>query len=179
MIFVLLSVVAVLACTSCGSDDWGNDNKVMEHIYYIHFKDYGPKMNNDKVYTISRGETLTIQQKFESVFTRSYDAETYYWVVSDLTLGVDYEVVDAGGNSIKPREDGAYVLTWPQTRGGIQNVYIKALSGQTGSVTVQTVNPKSTVRPDATKLETTIQHTESQYEVRIETQNYKVTVNIK
>lgn len=70
-------------------------------------------------------------------------------------------------------------MTWPNAVQGTQEVYIKALNGQTGSLRVMTYDPAKENELDANKLETTIIAKTNEYEVRAFTENYYVTVNIK
>lgn len=183
-IFYLFVMFAGMALTACSDDEWGNDNAEMEHVYYFGFQNWGEASSstfgkNNLVYPVSRGETVQIPMQFWCEFVRSYDVETYYYVTSsELTRGTDYEVVDENGAVVTPGTGGAYSLIWENARKGVKNICIKALNGKTGKITVQTADPDKD-KPDNQKIETTIQHTESQYEVRIFTQNYKVTVEIQ
>lgn len=67
-------------------------------------------------------------------------------------------------------------MVWPKAKKGLQNVYVKALNGAKGTITLQTFDPNSTV-PISFDY-TTITKTEN-YEVRAFTQNYFVTITIK
>lgn len=172
-------LLALLCSTfaSCGDDAWSNGDPDMEHVYYIGFEDWG-KFKNDVKFNVNQGETATVPMQFWCEFVRPYDVTTYYYVVSKLTRGTDYEIVDANGNVLQPSGD-AYTLTWPQARKGVQNIYVKALNGTKGTVTVQTFNPNSGMELSNQDLESTVQSRTDQYEVRIFTQNYMVAVNIK
>lgn len=178
-IYTLFALLCCLTFTSCDNDEWGNDNEAMAHIYYIGFENWAPKLNNTVTYDVPQGETLAIPMQFYCEFVRSYDVETYYYVTGSLTRGTDYEVADEQGNVLQPNADGAFTLHWPNAIKGVKNIYIKALNGSKGKFTVQTFNPAADYSLDPNELESTIQHTEKEYEVRIFTQNYKVTVNIQ
>jgi len=178
IIYTMLSLICTITCISCNDDEWGNDNEEMSNIYYIGFEDWG-KLKNDVTFNVVQGSTVAIPMQFYCEYIRSYDVKTYYYVNSSLTRGIDFEVVDSVGNTLQSDANGTFVLTWPQAKKGVQNVYIKALNGEKGLLTVQTFNPNSTVELSNQDVSSTIQHTESQYEVRVFTQNYKVTVNIK
>lgn len=66
-----------------------------------------------------------------------------------------------------------------QAKKGVKNVNIKALDGAEGKVVVQTFDPASDVELSNQDVESTVQTRNDQYEVRIFTQNYMATVNIK
>lgn len=175
-LFTLLA--AITLTTSCSDDEWGNDNADMENIYYIGFQDWG-QFKNDVKFTVNQGSTVAVPMQFWCEFNRSYDVTTYYYIVSDLKKGVDYEVVDDNGAVVAPGANGGYSMVWKNALKGVQNVNIKALNGAKGSLTIQTLDPASGVTPKNTEIETTLHAKTSEYEVRLFTQNYKVTVNIK
>ena len=169
---------------ACDDDAWSDGDPSMEHVYYFGFEKWGyddtKKGNNNVVYyDVKQGETVAIPLQFWCEFVRKYDVITFYWVTGDLVRGVDYEVVDANGNTLQPDANGAFSLTWPNAKKGVQNVYIKALNGATGSFTLQTFDPNSTVELSNQDVSSTIQSKTDDYEVRIFTQNYKVKINIK
>ena len=203
--YILPLFVCAFAASAC-DDDWGNDNAAMAHVYYYGPEVWGydsiKKGNNNVVhYEVAQGETVAIPMQFWCEFVRKYDVVTYYYVAPkpagekyypnatatadvayagpELVCGTDYEVVDAQGNTLAPNADGAYEMLWPNAEKGVQNIYIKALNGQTGSFNVQTFDPASDVTLTNQDVETTIQHKTSDYEVRIFTQNYRVTVTIE
>ncbi len=172
-----LSVIGCFILTSCGDDAWGNGDPAMENIYYVGFEDWG-QFKNDVTFNVKQGETIGIPVQFWCEFIRPYDVVTYYYVAGDLVRGTDYEIVDANGNALSPDENGAFSLTWEQAKKGVQNVYIKALNGNTGSFYVQTFNPDSDVELTNQDVSTTINNVTNDYEVRIFTQNYRVIVNV-
>lgn len=175
-LFTLLA--AITLTTSCSDDEWGNDNAEMENIYYIGFQDWG-QFKNDVKFTVNQGSTVAVPMQFWCEFNRSYDVTTYYYIVSDLKKGVDYEVVDESGSPIALGANGGYSMVWKNALKGIQNVNIKALNGAKGSLTIQTLDPASGVTPKNSEIETTFHAKTDQYEVRLFTQNYKVAVTIK
>ncbi len=178
ILYIMLSLAACCGLTACDDDAWGNGDTAMDHIYYVGFEDWG-KNDNKVSFDAAHGATVDIPMQFWCEFVRPYDVVTYYWTVSDLTLGTDYRVVDANGAELQPAANGAYTLTWPQAKKGVQNVRIEALNGADGTVTVQTFDPASTVELSNQDIESTVQSRTDNYEVRIFTQNYKVSVNIK
>ncbi len=178
ILYIMLSLVACCGLTACDDDAWGNGDPAMDHIYYVGFEDWG-MFDNKVSFDAAHGTTVDIPMQFWCEFVRSYDVVTYYWTVSDLTLGTDYRVVDADGKELQPAANGAYTLTWPQAKKGVQNVRIEALNGADGTVTVQTLDPASDVELSNQDIESTVQSRTDNYEVRIFTQNYKVTVHIK
>ena len=203
--YILPALACAFAATAC-DDDWGNDNPAMEHVYYYGPEVWGyddiKKGNSNVVhYEVAQGETVAVPMQLWSEFVRKYDVVTYYYVTPkpagekyypnatatsdvayagpELVCGTDYEVVDAQGNKLTPNAAGAYEVLWPNARKGVQNIYIKALNGQKGSFNVQTFDPASDVELTNQDVETTIQNKTSDYEVRIFTQNYRVTVTIE
>lgn len=177
-IFYLMLGLLGLSFASCSEDEWSNGDPEYDHIYYTGFEDWG-QFKNDVAFDVKQGETVAIPVQFWCEFVRNYDVETYYYVAGSLVRGTDYEIVDANGNTLQPDANGAFHLTWPNAIKGVQNVYVKALNGAKGKFNVQTFNPNSTVTLSNQDIESTVQHRESQYEVRVFTQNYRVTVNVK
>lgn len=176
--YLLLAVLGCSVLTACEDDAWGNGDPAMEHIYYVGFQDWG-KLKNDVVFNVVQGETVAIPVQFWCEFIRPYDVVTFYYTAGSLVAGVDYQVVDANGAALTPDANGAYTIIWPEAKKGVQNVYIKALQGAKGSLTVQTHNPNSELPIVNDNLESTVNNRTADYEVRNFTQNYKVTVNIK
>lgn len=175
LIYIFAAVLA-MTVTACGNDDWGNDNPEMEHVYYVGFADWG-KFKNDLVFNVVQGDTVGIPVQFFSERVRNYDVTTYYYIKSTtLTLGMDFQVVNADGQVLTPDNNGAYTLQWPKAQKGVQRVIIKALKGTKGKVEIHTFNPND---PEAISYAHTTNNKTDQYEVRAFTQNYKVTVNIQ
>ncbi|MCD8183917.1 MAG: hypothetical protein LUE99_13465 [Bacteroides sp.] len=180
---LLMLVAACGLLTSCGDDDWGNDNPAMEHIYYYGLGNVKYPGGNELQYNVNQGETVAVPTYFFSAFTRSYSPVVSYYTSpvpnkTELVRGVDYQVVDKDGNALTPdATDGGYSMTWPNAKQGVQNVYIKAMNGQKGSIRVLTYDPSRTI--DATDLSSTTIAKTNEYEVRAFSENYYVTVNIK
>lgn len=188
IIFVLIAVSLCGVFASCGDDEWGNNNPVMEHIYYYGLDNEAYPGGNEKVYNVAQGQTVAIPSRFWSAFTRSYNPEVYYYTYSknedgevlsspELVCGVDYQVVDQDGKVLASDENGAYSMVWPNAKQGVQNIYIKALNGNKGTIRVLTFDPKKTMSSSDVSS-TTIVKT-SEYEVRAFTENYYVTVHIQ
>ncbi len=179
---IFLTMAVSIFLTSCGDDAWDYDHS-LEHVYYYGLCNEAYPGGNEKVYTVAQGSTVEVPTQFWSAFTRSYSPTVYYYTspVPDaepqLVCGTDYVVVDANGNQLTPDANGAYSMTWPNAVAGIQNVYIKALNGQTGSIRVLTFDP--TKEMDNTNVESTVIVRTDEYEVRAFTENYYVTVNIE
>ncbi len=169
---------ALLGITSCQDDEWSNGDPAYNHIYYIGFEDWG-NFKNDVTYNVSQGEIIAIPMQFYCEFNRNYNVETYYYVDGTMTVGTDFEIVDENGTSLMPDNNGAYKLVWPNALKGVKNIYVKALNGSKGKFNISTFNPNSGVSLSNQDVNSTIQHSEAQYEVRVFTQNYKVIVNIK
>ena len=203
--YILPALLCAFAATAC-DDDWGNDNSELEHVYYYGPEVWGyddiKKGNNNVVhYEVAQGEIVAVPMQFWSEYVRKYDVVTYYYVTPtpegekyypvapattdvayagpELVGGADYEVVDAEGNRLTPNAAGAYEVLWPNARKGVQNIYIKALNGRKGSFNVQTFDPASDIALTNQDVASTIQNKTSDYEVRIFTQNYRVTVTIE
>ncbi len=178
-IYIWLALVCCAVVTSCSDDAWGNDNSEMENIYYVGFEDWG-KLKNDVTFDVKKGETLAIPVQFWCEFVRPYDVVTYYYVAGGtLVRGTDYEIVDENGSVLTPDAKGAFSFTWKQAKKGVQKVYVKALNGNTGAFNVQTFDPNSDVKLTNQDVSTTVNNKTNDYEVRVFTQNYKVTVNVK
>lgn len=189
-IFKLMSLFCLLcgcvAFSACDDDEWGNDNAEKMNEFFFGFQDWG-QLKNDVVFTVSQGSTVEIPVQFWCAGTRSFDAEAFYYVDSKLVLGTDYQIVDANGSALQPNGNGAFVMVWnlknPDTTNNhrVQNIYLKALNGAKGDVTVLTFDPKDVGDDGKVKISNTYtpNNITSQYEVHALTQNYKVKVTIK
>lgn len=187
MILLMFIATSGLLFTSCGDDDWGNNNPAMEHIYYYGSGNVKYPGGNELQYNIKQGETATVPTYFFSAYTRSYSPVVTYYTspvpqnkdntVPQLVNGTDYQVVDKDGKALTPDSNGGYSMTWPNAKQGSQDVYIKALNGTKGSIRVLTYDPNKKI--DATDVNTTTIAKTNEYEVRAFSENYYVTVNIK
>ena len=189
---VLCIMTFGLSQSSCSDDAWGNDNPETENVFYFGFQDWG-RLNNGVAYTVNQGEKLDIPVQFWCAGSRSFDAEAFYYVDSNLTLGTDYQIVDANGNALQQDAKGAFTMKWQLTGSDdtdnhrIQSIYFKALNGAKGDVTVSTFDPKDVDADGKVKISNgstdgviyTPNNINSQYEVHCFTQNYKVKVTIK
>ncbi|MBP5508144.1 MAG: hypothetical protein J6Y23_09945 [Prevotella sp.] len=189
-IFKLMSLVCLLyggmMLTACDDDDWGNDNAEKMNEFFFGFQDWGT-LKNDVTFSVNQGGTIEIPVQFWCSGTRSFDAESFYYVDSKLALGTDYQIADANGNPLSQNERGAFVMKWNLTSPDatnnhrVQNIYFKALNGAKGDVTLMTFDPKDV--DDAGKIKISNAYTPNnitgQYEVHAFTQNYKVKVTIK
>lgn len=181
----LISVFALsclLAACSNDHDEWENGDPAMAHIYYYCFEQWGGiPGGNDISYSVTQGETIAIPTQFYSSFTRTYSPEVYYYTspnpkAEELVCGTDYVVVDKDGNTLTPDASGAYTMTWPNAKKGVQNIYIKTLNGKKGSFRVLTFDPAK--KMDVTDVSTTSIIKTDEYEVRAFSENYFVTVSI-
>ena len=191
----LVVSMGLLSLTACSDDEWGNDNPEYENVFIVAFADWGPKSNNDMTYTVSQGSSVEIPVQLWCEGSRSFDAEAFVYADSKLVLGTDYQIVDANGNTLQQNANGAYTLTYdlktPDATNNHrkQSIYVKALNGAKGDVTLMTFDPKD-VDADG-KLKITNGGTKptdpdyyvpnnktGQYEVRCITVNYKVKVTI-
>ena len=188
-------LIFTIACEKV--NDWGDGLPEMEHVYYIGF--YKSNVNTDALnYEIAAGGAARwrintgtwintnevsisspIPLQLHSERVRSYSAVTYFWVTnnaSDLIAGTDYSVLTESGATLTPDSQGAYSVTWPQTKKGVQNIKIKRLTTKNGSLRVNVLNP-ALGAPDASKIPTTVNNQTSDYEIRGFTFDYnKVTV---
>ena len=182
-LFILLAASLVaFAVSSCQKlDPWNAGDPSQDNVYFIGFN-WGETTSdfnkNGVKYTVAQGKTVDIDYIFESAFVRNYDVETFFYVNGTLVEGTDYVIVDANGSRIEPGDNGAYKVVWPQAKKGNQPIHFKALNGAKGSVKIMTIDA-SHVTPSANDLETLIQHIESNYTVRIFTNNHYVTVTIE
>lgn len=185
-------MMGVTSLVSCSDDAWGNDNPETENVFYFGFEDWG-KLNNNVAYTVIQGQTVEIPVQFWCAGSRSFDAEAFYYVDTNLVLGADFQIVDANGNAIQADEKGAFSMKWQLTGSDttnnhrVQNIYLKALNGAKGDVTVTTFDPKDVDAEGKVRISNgstdgviyTPNNINSQYEVHCFTQNYKVKVSIQ
>lgn len=180
----------VAACglfSSCGDDDWSNNNPEMEHIYYYGLGNVKYPGGNELQYNVKQGETVEVPTYFFSAYNRPYSPVVSYYTSAvpqnkdntepQLVCGTDYQVVDANGTALIPDANGSYSMTWANALKGSQNVYIKALNGTKGKLRVLTFDPAKTI--DATDVSSTTIVKTNEYEVRAFSENYYVTVTIK
>lgn len=182
--------------TACSDDEWGNDNPEYKNVFIVAFDDWGSKSNNDMTYSVSQGSQVEIPVRLWCEGTRNFNADANIYVDSQLTLGTDYQIVDANGSALQQNGNGGFTLTWdlksPDTTDNhrVQNIYLKALNGAKGDVTVMTFDPKDVdadgklrISNGGTKDDDTQyyvpNHATSDYEVRCITVNYKVQVTIE
>lgn len=189
--------------TSCEiHNTWEDGLPEMEHVYYIGFYKtniatdflsyeitqngsarwrYGASFTVGTWRTIDEQWVATIPIQLYSERVRSYDAVNYFWIYnlegSSLIAGTDYTVSLDNGSVLTPNSKGAYSLTWPETRKGVQNINIKrTATSPNGSLRINLFDPAGST-PIITDLSTTIQNKTDQYEIRCMTQdNNKVTV---
>ena len=191
IVFIIVTVVAYIS-TGCEIHErWDDSFPEMEHVYYIGFYKtevytnylsyevaqsgsarwrFGSNATSGTWISTDEQWTATIPFQFYSERVRSYDAVCYFWVYnlngSDLTVGVDYTVTLENGTTLTPNTTGAYSLTWPQTKKGIQNVKIKRLgTSPNGALRVNLYNPADDT-PVGTDPATTIQNKTNEYEIR-------------
>lgn len=201
ILFVCATLFLLLCATSCEKyNDWPDGRPEMENVYYIGF--YKSNVNTDALnYEIAAdgsarwrintgtwtntGEnniTSMIPLELHSERVRSYDAVTYFWVINDgtstLTAGTDYRVLTESGAAVTSDSQGAYSVTWPQTKKGVQNIKIQRLTSKKGTLKVNVLNPASGA-PNASDISTTVNNHTNDYEIRGLTFDYnKVTVTL-
>jgi hypothetical protein len=181
-----------ISLSSCSDDAWGNDNSETENVFYFGFEDWG-RLNNGVTYTVAQGQTVEIPVQFWCAGSRAFDAEAFYYADTQLTLGTDFQIVDGNGNQLQPNAKGAFGMTWQLTgpdatnNHRVQHIYLKALNGAKGDVTVTTFDPNDVDADGKVRISNgsadgviyTPNNINSQYEVHCFTQNYKVKVTIQ
>ena len=188
----LCTMIMGMSLSSCSDDAWGNDNPETENVFYFGFEDWG-RLNNGVGYTVAQGQTVEIPVQFWCAGARTFDAEAFYYVDSSLTLGTDFLIVDADGHQLQQDAKGAFAMTWQLTgtdttnNHRVQHIYLKALNGAKGDVTITTFDPKDVDADGKVRISNgstdgviyTPNNINSQYEVHCFTQNYKVKVTIQ
>ena len=195
IVWMMAVICGLTSLTACEDDAWGNDNAEYQNVFIVAFADWGPKSNNDKTYTVAQGSQVAVPVQLWCEGTRNFNADAFLYVDSSLKLGTDYQIVDANGNTLQQDSNGAFTLTWDlmsadQTKNHrVQTVYLKALNGSKGKVTLMTFDPKDVdeagklrISNGGTKDDDTQYYVPNnftgQYEVRCLTVNYKVVVTI-
>jgi len=192
IVCALFTMTVGVSLCACSDDAWGNDNPETENVFYFGFQDWG-RLNNGVTYTVNQGQTLDIPVQFWCAGSRAFDAEAFYYVDTNLTLGVDFLIVDANGNALQQNANGAFSMKWQLTgidntdNHRVQSIYLKALNGAKGDVTVSTFDPKDVDADGKVRISNgstdgviyTPNNINSQYEVHCFTQNYKVKVTIQ
>ncbi len=202
-ILFIITAAVVLMMTGCeGYRVWDDGLPEMEHVYYIGFfktniaadhLSYEVAQNGDARWRFGANATTgtwrpTDEQWVASVpiqlyseRVRNYDAVSFLWVYnlegSSLIAGTDYTVMLEDGTKLTPNADGAYSVTWPETRKGVQNIKIKrSPTSPSGKLRANLYNPTKTT-PIMTDLSTTIQNQTAEYEIRCMTHdNNRVTI---
>ena len=191
IVFIMATAVALIS-TSCETHElWDDGLPEMEHVYYIgfyktnaftDFLSYEVAQNGDARWRYGANATTgtwavtdepwvaTVPIRLYSERVRSYDAVTFFYVYnisgSALTAGTDYTVTLENGTVLTPNANGAYSLTWPQTKKGVQNVKIKrSATSPNGTLRVNLYNPADGT-PVLTDLSTTIVNKTAEYEIR-------------
>lgn len=131
ILYFLIAIALCFTFTNCSDDDWSDGDPAMEHIYYVGFQQWFTKTANDITYNVKEKITVPISIQYYSERVRSYNVTTYYYVSSaGLTLGADYQVVDDKGTVIQPDSKGAFKLEWPQSKKGVQTIYVKTINAK-------------------------------------------------
>lgn len=200
----LIAIIAVLMSISCGKHQlWDDGLPEMEHVYYIGFYKsniatdylsyeigqdgdarwrYGANPTSGTWQATDERWVATVPIQLYSERVRTYDAVNYFWVYnlegSSLTAGSDYTVTLEDGTELTPNADGAYSLTWPETKKDVQRVKIKrAETAPSGTLRVNLYDPAKAT-PVITDLSTTIQNQTAEFEIRCMTQdNNRVTIS--
>ena len=202
-ILFMMATAFVLMTTGCNMyNTWDDGLPELEHVYIIglfktnlftDFLSYEIAQNGDTRWRFGGNATsgtwettdeqwvATIPLQFHSERVRTYDAVSYFWVYnldgSSLTAGADYTVTLDNGAVLTPNANGAYSLTWPQAKKGIQNVKIKRSStSPNGTLRLNLYDPDKPI-PLATDPSSAIQNKTAEFEIRCMTfDNDRVTI---
>ena len=179
LFYCILILITGFTVVSCSNDSWGSEGEPeKQHWYFFGFEQWHTKPNDIKK-DVNQGETLVIPMHFWSERPQNgVHAEVEYFIVTSLQLGVDFQIVNESGTVIAPETDGGYKMVWPNCEKGTQNVYLKALQGAKGKITLQTWNPTRSGNDNISTTNTVITD-RGAYKVSAFTQNYKMEINIK
>lgn len=190
-------VLGLAAFTSCSDDEWGDNNAEYKNVFIVSFADWGAKSNNDLKYNVNQGETLEVGVNLFCKGTRSFNAEAFLYVDTQLQNGVDFQIVDEFGTVLPQNEFGAYTLTYDLSapeegmdHHRCQKVYVKTIAGgEKGVVNLMTFDPtdvdengKLRISDGGTKPGGTIyvyNNETKDYTVNCITVNYKAAITIK
>jgi len=200
-ILFIVATIVVLVSTGCETHNiWGDGLPEMEHVYYVGFYKtniqtdflsyeiaqngnarwrFGTNATTGTWVTTGEQWVATVPIQFHSERVRSYNAVTYFWITNDgssvLTAGTDYTVTLENGNILTPDANGAYSLTWLQTKKGIQNVKIKrSAASHNGALKINVLNPANGT-PNSSNISTTVNNKTAEYEIRGFTMDYNKT----
>ncbi|GHT18697.1 hypothetical protein AGMMS4957_01480 [Bacteroidia bacterium] len=184
-----LLMVSVASCDVY--ETWGEGDPALEHTYYVgpvktnlsteqleyeidaagvaRWKKYELTSTAPVAwaweYSDETNVTTPIPIRFISERIRSYNVVSYFWITSALTAGTDYSVLAGDGTPLTPNAQGAYSLTWPQAKKGVQSVKIKRLSAAAGALKLNALNP-DLMPVDRNNLETLLNNQTSDYVVK-------------
>jgi hypothetical protein len=196
--YICTVLVLTLTTSCDPYNDWPDGNPALEHVYYfsvVKTGNVGSGANSTLEFEIAAdgtarhlrrifnvpteitewvesGEpyvTNPIPFRFISERTRSYNATTYFWIAAtDLVTGTDFTVHAEDGTLLSPNAQGAYSMTWARAEKGVQNVKIKRLTNQTGTLMLNTLDSSrfTGTAPDRTNLETLINNETNDYLIR-------------
>ncbi|SFG83162.1 hypothetical protein [Pedobacter insulae] len=167
ILIVFLTLIAA-TFTACKEDrEYPAGLPEFENYYYAGFLPW----NNTTTVSVPRAQTTLVKfpVQFHSVYTRAYDPEAKYTLISTgqanpAVVGQDFNFVDKTGNVIQPT-NGQYSLKFSQAKAAVDTIYIKLLN--------------STV-PGTRKIEINIVKNEtSQYTVGNFSQAFKRFLEVK
>ena len=202
IIFMAAAVVALIS-TGCNIYSvWDDGVPEMEHVYYVRFFKtnvstdflsyeiaqsgnarwrFGSNAISGTWQTTDEQWVATVPIELCSERVRSYDAVNYFWLFnlagSSLAADSDYTVTLENGTVLTPNASGAYSLTWPQTKKGVQNVKIKrSPTSPNGALRLNLYDPAKGA-PVMQDLSTTVNNKAAEYEIRCITgDNDRVTI---
>lgn len=180
----LTPLLLILFFMSCDNKhDWEDGKDELKNEFFFAFEKWGQiPGGNNVTYKVNQGDVIAIPTEFHSVQVLRQNPEVFYYVISadsanPLQLGEDYLVEDEEGNTITPKENGSFGMVWPNAKGGVQNIYIKALNKNKGSLKVLTFDPEK--KMDVTDRNTTYIVKTNDYSIRAFSENYYVTLIIQ
>jgi len=108
--------------------------------------------------------------------TALYNPVSFVWitVTNALVAGTDYQVISASGTTLVPNSSGAYEMTWPQAKKGMQSLVIQRLSTKTGRLTLNVLNPSGGVI-NTNDISLFVNNHTDQYEIRGISNDYNHT----
>jgi len=129
IMLILLLGAAGLGLTACNKVDYPGGLPEYENYYYVGFLPW-----NNKPVSVDRAQStlLALPVQFHSAFTRNYDAVAHYkldytGITDPAKVGVDFDIVDKSGSTLKMEGDSVYTMTFPKAKAAYDTIYVKLL----------------------------------------------------
>lgn len=170
IVFILL-IPMLFGIVSCQKDNvWGNGLVEYNNTYYVtSYKDTYSNFLTYEIATDGRTHSkegsnatngtfgdwgtawqstgtinkVTVPFWLNSEQIVDYNPIGFIWitVTNNLTAGIDYKITSTSGTTLAPNSVGAYEISWPQARKGLQYLVVQRLSTKTGRLTLNILNP--------------------------------------